>query len=32
MQPIYEEFREIANDRCAHLLSPVVAHRRILVS
>lgn len=32
MQPIYEAFGEVDIDPCAHLLSPVIAHRRILLS
>lgn len=31
MQPIYEAFGQVDTDPCAHLLSPVVAHRRILL-
>lgn len=32
MAGIYEAFGEVDLDPCAHLLSPVVAHRRILLS
>ena len=32
MVPIYEAFGEVDLDPCAHILSPVVARRRILVS
>lgn len=32
MQSIYDAFGQVAIDPCGHLLSPVVAHRRILLS